>query len=348
MPPEVAQSSDSKRKSDNGPFSDASSSYWPEGWSWARYSDPEVDFSTLSEEEKDKMRQGLQEMLGDDGMGRMALYLRKKMSEWEDKKLQEQGAPPPEYKAPDFLKQWQKRHPDGPWGFVAFRTALYDDEQKWTEFKRRVRCILQVAFDQVVEQHRGHEYEDVAKARKSFELNWIEDRELDGASAETLRKRHIELKKEEDAPTGMNYNMFLCASPEAVESVLLLDDDNLPTTKSSFWRDDAPFLLVIMEEAELNPHGGEENEYDPNDPNDERNWYKSVFKVPVEIIPNNLWDLIDRAFMQPTRLTRGVKGSTELGGTMPENYTPEGLAELWWGVAPSPQALKKRRILRGL
>ena len=127
----------------------------------------------------------------------------------------------------------------------------------------------------------------------------------------------------------MDYNMFLCASPEAVESVLSLDDDNLPNTKSSFWRDDAPFLLVVMEEAEVN-------------------WYKSVFKVPVEIIPNDLWDLVDRAFMQPTRLTREVKGSIELGGTMPENYTPDGLTELWWGVAPSPLALKRRRGLRGL
>lgn len=78
MPPKVAQSSDSKRKSDNEPFSDSPSSYWPEGWSWARYSNPEVDFSTLSEGEKDKMRRGLQEVLGDDGMRRLVLYIQQK------------------------------------------------------------------------------------------------------------------------------------------------------------------------------------------------------------------------------------------------------------------------------
>ncbi|KFY11498.1 hypothetical protein V492_04424 [Pseudogymnoascus sp. VKM F-4246] len=346
MPPKIAQSPGNKQKSDDERFSDASSSYWPEGWSWARYSDPDVDFSTLSEEEKEKMRNGLQEVLGDDGTRKMSLYLRQKMREWEDKKLQEQGAPSPGYNAPDFLKQWERRHRDGPWGFIAFRTALYDDEEKWTEFKSRVRRILHVAFDQVVEQHRGHEYEDVAKARKSFELHWIEDKDLDGASAETLRRWYVEVKNKEETPVGMDYNMFLCASPEAVESVLSLDEDNLPTTKSSFWRDEAPFLLVVMEEAEVNPHGDEE--HDPNDPNDERNWYKSVFKVPVEIIPDNLWDLVDRAFMQPTRLTRGVKGSIVLGGSMSVNYTVDGLAELWWGMAPTPQALKRRCVLKGL
>lgn len=349
MPLKTAQSPGSKRKSDDEPFSDASSSYWPDGWSWARYSDPEVDFSTLSEAEKDKMRNGLQEVLGDDGMRRMSLYMRRKTREREDQKLREQGVAPPEYSAPDFLKQWQKRHPDddGPWGFLAFRTALYDDEERWTEFKRRVRRILNVAFDQVVEQHRGHEYEEVAKARRSFELRWIEDRELDGARAEALRGRYAEVKKKGDTPAGMAYNMFLCASPEAIESVLSLDADDLPTTKSAFWRDDAPFLLAVMEEAAANPHGDDE-EYDPDDPGDERNWYKSVFKVPVEIVPDNLWDLVDRDYVPPTRLTRGVRGSAELGGTMPENYTADGLAELWWGMGPSPRALARRRLLRGL
>ncbi|KAK2595261.1 hypothetical protein QQS21_007048 [Conoideocrella luteorostrata] len=342
-----------KSGQDNEPFSDASSSYWPEGWNWARYSDPEVDFADLSEEEMDKMRNGLREVLGDDGMRRLTVYLRQNRRDWEDQKLIEQGVPPPEYNAPDFLRQWQKRYSDRPWGFVAFRAALYGDgdgdgdEKKWLEFKDRVQRCLDVSFDNVVRQHRGHEYEQVAKARKSFKLHWIEDKELNGATADSLRERYAEMKSKGDTPPGMDYNMFLCASPEAVRSVLSPDESALPTTRSFFWRDDAPFLLSVMEEAEVNPHGYEEEEHDPTDPHDERNWHKSVFKVPVEIIPDHLWDLVDRDFIQPARLTRGVKGSTELGGTMPEIDTVDDLSELWWGMGPSPQALDRRRALRG-
>lgn len=347
MPPTAAYSSAGNLERDNERFSDSSSSYWPQGWNWARYSDPDADFSTLSEEEQNKMRNGLQQVLGDDGMRRLWLHLDQKAQELEDKRLNESGAAAPEYNPPDFMKQWQKRHRGGSWGFVAFRTALYDDENEWAEFERRIQCILNVAFDQVVQQHRGHEYEEVAEARKSFKLQWVQDEELEGATAETLRKQYIEFTKNAVVPVSMDYNMFLCASPEAVESVLSLDTDNLPTTKSSYWRDDAPFLLVVMKEETLNPHGDDE-EYDPADPHHESNWYKSVFKVPVEIVPDILWDLIDRDYISPTRITRGVKGSTELGGTMPENYTVDGLSELWWGMGPSPRSLERRRRLRGL
>ncbi|KFX86399.1 hypothetical protein O988_09600 [Pseudogymnoascus sp. VKM F-3808] len=295
------------------------------------------------------MRNGLQEVLGDDGMRQLSLYIRQKWEDAEDQKLRYQGVPPPEYSAPDFLKQWRKRNP-GPdddgraWGFVGFRTALYGDEERWAEFKDRVNRILHVPFDRVVKQHRGHEYPDVAEARLSFEIHWIEDPELEGASSETLRRRYAELKNEESTrATGMDYNMFLCASPQSVDSVMSLDEDDFPTTKSPFWRADAPFLLVVMEAAEVNPHGDEEDEYDPLDPHNERNWYKSVFKVPVEIIPDTLWDLMDRDFIAPSRLTRGVRGSEELGDVMPQIEMLGGGEELWWGMGPSPRSMRRRR-----
>ncbi len=139
------------------------------------------------------------------------------------------------------------------------------------------------------------------------------------------------MRKNKDTPAGMDHGRFLCASPETVESLLTLEDDNLPNTKSAFWRDDAPSLLVVMEAVEVHTHGDEEDEYDTNGPNDEGKWYKSVFKVPVEIIVDSLRDPVDVPFIPPSRLTRQVKGSAELGGAIDENCTEDGLTELWWG-----------------
>ncbi|KAJ2965362.1 hypothetical protein NQ176_g10656 [Zarea fungicola] len=102
-----------------------------------------------------------------------------------------------------------------------------------------------------------------------------------------------------------------------------------------------------MEQPTMDPHGPEEP-HDPDDPHDERNWYKSVFKVPAEIVYSELWYLEDRSYVAPTRLTRSVKGSEELGGEMPENFVVDGLQELWWGIGPTPQSLKRRARLRGM
>lgn len=75
-----------------------------------------------------------------------------------------------------------------------------------------------------------------------FKLHWVEDGQLDVATVHHLRERFARMKRDEAmavAVGGADYNMFLCASPEAVASVLSLDDDDdVPTTASMLWRDD--------------------------------------------------------------------------------------------------------------
>ncbi|TQV95051.1 hypothetical protein IF1G_06038 [Cordyceps javanica] len=344
------------RKPKEDPYSDAISSYWAPGWDWARWSDPELDFGDTEPEEIEKMRLGILEVLGQDKFDEMNNYLDKKNELWRDRKMVADGVPPPAYRRPDFIKQWKEHHGGGEVGFVAFRTALYDDEGRWRVYKERVARLLGLCFDDVVRRHRWHEYDEVAEARRKFRLHWVEDDEsLAGASAETLRARYQQLRDEEPddhhhrLPAGMAHQtMFLCASPQAVASVLSLADDgeDWPTVDSAYWRDDAPFLLAVMEAATADPHGPEEP-HDPADPHDERDWYKPVFKVPAEIVYSVLWDAEDRLLVAPTRLTRGVRGSEELGGSMPVNEHVDGLQELWWGMGPTPQSLERRARLRG-
>ncbi|EFR03241.1 hypothetical protein MGYG_06243 [Nannizzia gypsea CBS 118893] len=345
MSPDTTQPSGNKeRPADHGePFSDASSSYWPEGWNWARFSNPEADFTDLSEDERMKMLEGLEEVLGEDGMDKMRIYTERKSRKWHDKQLRDKGVPPPEYRAPGFLSESRERCLNGrPWGFIAFRTVLYDDEARWAEFKDRLQQILNLAFERVVDSHGGHEYEEVTRGRELFTLYWVEDEELlNGATEERLREQYEKVKKE--APNGMDYRLFLSTCPEVVDSVF---SDPLPTTDSFFWRDDAPFLLVVMEATEENPHGDEP--HDPDDPHDERNWYKSVFKVPVEIVPDVFWEVVELGITPPTRLTRKVKACNQLlGGPVPRAILIDDLRELWWGLFPSPQDRRRKARLRG-
>ncbi|KAK2591098.1 hypothetical protein QQS21_011209 [Conoideocrella luteorostrata] len=339
MPPKAA-----KRKTDE-PYSDASSSYWPEGWGWERYTHPDEDASSLTEEEQEKIRNGLRDVLGDDGFNRAMDFIFEKEMAHQEEKLREANAPPPEYKAPDFLRIWRQRYNCGPWGFYAFRIALYghDDNNKWEEFKIRLNRLVNIPFDRVVQNHRGREYEEVAKGRSMFEIRWIEDKELNGANADTLRKYWHDMKKNKAVKGNFDLNMFFCASPESIESVLLPSQDDLPTAESLSWRDDAPFLLAVMEEESTNSHG--EEPYDPEDPHHEANWYKPVFKVPIEIVADDFWVTIERPILELARITRTVRGSTELGGELPKAVLADEPYEHWWGAGPTPRSVK-RRIMR--
>lgn len=86
---------------------------------------------------------------------------------------------------------------------------------------------------------------------------------------------------------------------------------------------------------------------DPDDPHDLRNWYKPVFKVPIELIADTFWNLLESDFMELQDITRSIYGSNELGGTMPVNKSINELLEMWWGTGPTPASLRRRHRLRG-
>lgn len=328
-------------------YSDASSSYWAPGWNFERWSDPaDLDFGDTSPEEIEKMRLGLIEVLGQDEFEEMNNWMDKNRELYQDKKMVADGIPPPEYRRPDFIRRWKDWHHGGEVGFVAFRTTLYDDEDKWAVYKERLARILSLSFDRVVRWHRWHEYEEITEARPKFKLLWIEDKALDGANAETLRERYRQLEEQKQVPISMQHYAFLCASPQAVDSVLSLEsEDDFPTVESKYWRNDAPFLLAVLQDEKVDPHG-EEEPYDPDDRHDERNWYKSVFKVPAELVWDELWLYEDHSLGEATRMTRNVKGSDELGGWLPKVLEGDDLLEMWWGMGPTPQALKRRAEMR--
>lgn len=328
------------------PYSDASSTYWPPGWNWERHVAMDDGFLKLPEDEQDKLRNGFREALGEDGVDQMASYLFSIEQGREEQALIDSGAPPPDFREPDFIKTWRKRHEGQPFGFVAFKTTLYDDDEKWETFKKNVDDILNVPFDNIVQRHRQHEHEAVASARSCFNLLWVEDETLAGATADVLRQRYAEMLAKDKVPRGMQQTAFLCASPESVASVQELADADFPSTDSRYWRAGAPFLLAVMQAESVNPHG-EEDPADHDDPHDPRNWYKPVFKVPIEVIPAELWCLLESDFMELQNITRSVYGSNELGGTMPVNKSVDELLEMWWGTGPTPASLKRRRRLRG-
>lgn len=242
---------------------------------------------------------------------------------------------------PTWLKNWRKRHDGQAWGFVGFRTACYGEEaqeaEQWEEFKKRVRQIIEIPMRTAIEQ--GYPRHEIDAARAKFEIRWIEEPALAGADADTLRARYAALLP--GFPPGLSLphqslSVFLCASPEAVASVLALDPEEMPTSESPFWRSNAPFLLAVAPYTELGLEEGHE----------EIEWFKPVFKVAVEVLVEELWWLLEADFTTLSKVTRLVRGSNELG-RLDDRGGRDDLEDMWWSMHPSPERMRKKRQIRG-
>lgn len=360
-------------------YSDASSSYWPPGWSFDRYVHATAeDSKALPDDERAKMQAGFRHVLGEDGVAEMARVV------WQEqlrlKKLQEAENPssssPPQQQTPplpDWLKTWSEYYQGQPWGFVVFRTALVSDVTDFTveEFEKRVQEIVEIPFDAALEQ--GQPADLVARARSTFQLRWIDAEMVEtsvdeqgrivthGMVAKLLRERYREMKESGTLPYGLSLPLFLCATPRTVTSVAstFSASDGKPETTSPRWRPNAPFLLAVIAETE---QGIVDEEADDTVGNSERDWLKPTFKVAAEVLAEELWWVVERQITSLNKLTRFVREAKLIGDSFDEggfkiddvdddqSGEPSGsddvLDDIWWSVHMPPHRMRKRRRLR--
>ncbi|TLD14629.1 hypothetical protein PspLS_11099 [Pyricularia sp. CBS 133598] len=337
-------------------YGDHSSSYWPEGWNYQRYSDATAeDILSLPDGELDKMQAGLREVLGEHGAAAMSKHnFERRLSGGATMLDAYSTSNPRDRRAsvssngadvvtPSWLKQWRKRHEGQPWGFVGVRTGCYGGggaDQRWQQFRAQFQRILEVPFDWAVENGRssggggggggggsttsGGGGEMASKARDMFEVRWIEDPALDGADVQILRGKFQELQS--TLPPGFSQPVFLSATDQVVDAVLALTPDDLPTTASRRGRNPAPWVYAVA----ASPDRGVPDEHA------ESAWFRDVFKVAIEVLADELWWIVDSGTMPLRRITRGVKGEG-----VAADAGNDDLEDIWWSTAPSAERLKK-------
>ncbi|KAI0521629.1 hypothetical protein F5B22DRAFT_545444 [Xylaria bambusicola] len=304
---------------------DRFSTYWPPGWNYERFRK-----STSLE-----LIQGLSE--GE--YAKLQLGIREARSERE--KGVSSGLVPlvaqTSSVAPDWLRQCTRRHRHQTWGFVAVRTASYDDAERWNEFKARIRSIMEVPFERDIKSiSTSAVTEDASAAKAKLELRWIEDPALDGQTdPDILRDRYSQIRP--SLPPGQSQHVFLVASKDAIASVL--DDTNDQKTDEAApfgypprWRPNAPYILAVSADADPGLEEGHE----------EREWFKPVFRVAAEVLVDEFWHLLDSDIMPLRRITRCVRGTDLDGRVLAPGDDDYDLEDLWWSMAPSPWRLRKR------
>ncbi|KAK7999410.1 hypothetical protein PG990_012010 [Apiospora arundinis] len=317
-------------------YTDASSSYWPPGWNFDRFAHATAeDDATLSAEERSKMQAGFRDALGEDGVQELARVVwqeQRRLKKLEDTaKATTTSLPSSSAQrrptSPDWLKTWRKRYSGEAWGFVAFCTpaATTMAGSEVDEFRDRVRKIVEIPFDVAVEQ--GLPADEIAEARRLFEIRWVEDVDGDEGDREhdewkqpgnqgeqwicKARARYRAMRESGSLPPGLSSSVFLCASPGAMNSLLQTTSEEVKeaAAANSRWRDNAPFLLVVAAETE---QGIEEDEGNPaaGSGRGERDWFKPVFKAAAEVLVEELWWVLAEQMTTLGRMTRCVRGAT--------------------------------------
>ncbi|TLD11103.1 hypothetical protein PgNI_05341 [Pyricularia grisea] len=330
-------------------YGDHSSSYWPEGWNYQKYSEATAeDILSLPEGELDKMQAGLREILGEHGAAAMSKHNFERRLSGGPTMLDTYTNNPRDRRAsvssinadvmtPSWLKQWRKRHQDQPWGFVGVRAGCYGGggaEQRWKEFQAQFQRILEVPFDWAFENGRssggggsstsGGSGEAASKAREMFEVRWIEDPALDGADVQILRGKFQELQS--TLSPGFSQPIFLSATDQVIDSVLGMAPEDLPTTASRRGRNPAPWVYAVAASSDRGVP----------DEHVESAWFRDVFKVAIEVLADELWWIVDSGTMPLRRITRGVKGEG-----VAADAGNDDLEDIWWSTAPSAERLKK-------
>ncbi|KAK8850937.1 hypothetical protein PGQ11_013416 [Apiospora arundinis] len=372
-------------------YTDASSSYWPPGWNFDRFAHATAeDDATLSAEERSKMQAGFRDALGEDGVQEMARVVwqeQRRLKKLEDTAKATTTSLPSssaqrQPTSPEWLKTWRKRYSEEAWGFVAFCTpavtAMPDSEVE--EFRGRVRKMVEIPFNVALEQ--GLPADEIAEARRLFEIRWVDDVDDEwkqmGKQGEEwtdkARAHYRAMRESGSLPLGLSSSVFLCASPEAMTSVLqtTFEEVKEAAAAKSRWRDNAPFFLVVAAETEQGVEEDEENSGDhpaAGSGGGERDWFKPVFKAAAEVLVEELWWVVEEQMTTLGRMTRFVRGATVSdvvaetaegerqggdrkasndandGGARGEESGrgDDGLDEIWWSVHMPPHRMRKRR-----
>jgi hypothetical protein len=341
-------------------YTDAASTYWPPGWNFQRYAHATpADNAALSDGERAKMQAGFREALGEDGVGEMArvvwqeqlrrMKLEKESSfattasssssaQKQQQQQQQQRPPPP---PPDWLKTWRKRaggDSGGAWGFVAFcgSSALAAmPESDVAKFHICAREMAEIPIQKALEEE-GQPTDEIAEARRSFEIRWVkvddDDEDAKGEEGkgeagtggdwvEKARVRYRAMRESGVLPSGLDLPVFLCASPAAVASVLRTSPAEVKEAHEGKprWRSGGvPFLLVaaaeteqvIVEDDDDDDDDEEEEEEDIKADGGERSWFKPVFKAAAEVLVDELWWVVADQMTSLGQMTRFVRGAT--------------------------------------
>jgi len=332
-------------------FGDHSSSYWPLGWDFNRYSKATGrELLALPDEQYPKLQAGFLEVLGEDGQSHLNDYL--------CKLARQRAGVKPSY--PDWLTYLRRFYPDQAWGFVGIQMTCFDDAERWEAFKAKLNEVVGRVFYIAMPVSPA----DVSEAQAKFEIRWIEDPAINsdqdgkGPSLKRLREcfKEVQLSSSGGVPAvvllpGISKNVFLVASKESIASVMDAsvaeiirwhDPDTSGSTKAKRRGPDgiigASWILAVAADAE--------RELDEEE--DGHGWFKPVIKVAAENLADAFWQELDSNTVRNgepySKITRFTRGLDLRGEAVDDSEGGNIRQDVWWAGSVPPRKGKRRRF----
>ncbi|KAI5812674.1 hypothetical protein BZA77DRAFT_375181 [Pyronema omphalodes] len=189
--------------------------------------------------------------------------------------------PHPSTSPAPFVQVIKSSNLNGPWGFLAFRT-FYSNPSLWSQFQQHFTALLS-------SQLTPSNGTGILSVVHDFQIIWIEDPSLDGASMEDIRLYVSDMREEGSIPQGMEWSMVLVADELAAVSVVEVSKE-----KNG--------MKAIPWVGGLDVDFGEE---------EEEEGYEGFFKVAVQTLLTELFPVVATQRMAPSEMVAGV--DSELG-----------------------------------
>lgn len=274
--------------------------FWPTGWSRERLVHATGDeLRTLTPEDSDRMFNSLRTSLGTAGYKSLV----EEMTKIEEaRKLQDRldrglSANPlddlrPEARMP-VLSTLNEYLPEGPWGWVAYRTCCYNDDEKWKAFLKK--------FDEFfAKQIEPHIYvPEIKAAQDRFRVHWVDRPELENAGVNAIAAEYRKLIgtfPSKTMPEGLAHQICLKFGESEVQSLL---GSPIPTPNPIHEQ------LIIPYATLVDMYAGEDPAKDEEDW--EEHGHSTSFKVALSALSGDgdLFRIMLRTTRSPRELSVG-------------------------------------------
>lgn len=213
--------------------------YWPPGWSRERLVHASGDdIGALDPDEWARMLDSLRAALGVDGYQELVQEMRnneKAARAAQEGNFLDKFTPDQRFR---LLKTLRDNCPEGPFGWVVYRACCYDDETRWTAFRKKWTQFI----DSQVEPNIN--VPGVREAMARFEIRWIENDKFESMEPNDAAAHYRSL--EPTLPMGLRLGMCLVVGESELQSVL---DLPCPTPTPIDEQPLIPYALGVLLQA---------------------------------------------------------------------------------------------------
>lgn len=197
------------------------------------------------------------------------------------------------------MRELQRYHPTGDWGFVFYRTTYEQDDGEWSNIQKRLNAIIESIFD-----FYGS-IEGVNEARLRWKLHWMDDpNEFKDMSPHSIATHYRSAV--DKLPSNYQHSMCFAVDQISARSILLADITRMQ--KRPLLGDVVPFVVAIDQHlgwTDSQEEGAEDVE------DEDENWCGPFHAHPSSIV-DEIFTIVASQMMETHEFAYAARGTDDV------------------------------------